>query len=75
MTYVDQNSKRVSSETAYLTPDVLARPNLKVATHTQVSRIIFEKTSQETRAVGVEFTRSENGPLYRAYARREVVLS
>ncbi|KAF7336849.1 L-sorbose 1-dehydrogenase [Mycena venus] len=75
MTYVDSKGQRVSSETAYLTKDVLARPNLKVAIHAQVTRVIFEQVNGATRAVGVEFANSPNGPRYRARARKEVVLS
>ncbi|ESK94011.1 putative gmc oxidoreductase [Moniliophthora roreri MCA 2997] len=54
MTYVDDKYQRVSSEAAYLTADVLARPNLKVAVHAHVTRILFEDVNGETRAVGVE---------------------
>ncbi|KAF7336850.1 hypothetical protein MVEN_02121300 [Mycena venus] len=75
MTYVDHKGQRVSSETAYLTKDVLARPNLKVAIHAQVTRLIFDQVNGETRAIGVEFANSPNGPRYRARARKEVVLS
>ncbi|KAI3607674.1 putative gmc oxidoreductase [Moniliophthora roreri] len=42
--------QRVSSEAAYLTADVLARPNLKVAVHAHVTRILFEDVNGETRA-------------------------
>lgn len=74
MTYVDSKATRVSTETAYLTKDVLARPNLKVVTHAQVTRVLFEKASGETRAVGVEFAKSKTGPFYRARARKEVII-
>ncbi|KAJ7126745.1 choline dehydrogenase [Mycena epipterygia] len=75
MTYIDPKGERVSSETAYLTKNVLARPNLKVAIHATVTRVIFDQVNGATRAVGVEFANSANGPRYRAHARREVVLS
>ncbi|KAJ7762038.1 hypothetical protein DFH07DRAFT_739743 [Mycena maculata] len=75
MTYVDHKGERVSSETAYLTKDVLARPNLKVAIHAQVTRVLFEQVDGATRAVGVEFASSAAGPRYRARARKEVILS
>ncbi|KAK0498897.1 hypothetical protein EDD18DRAFT_1154306 [Armillaria luteobubalina] len=71
MTYIDQNRQRVSSESAYLTPEVLARPNLKVAVNSHVTRILFD----EKRAVGVEYANFENGPRYRSRARKEVILS
>ncbi|KAJ7261717.1 hypothetical protein B0H12DRAFT_1231375 [Mycena haematopus] len=75
VTYVDSTGRRVSSETAYLTKDVLARPNLKVAIHAQVTRLIFDQGNGAPRAVGVEFANSPNGLRYRARARREVILS
>ncbi|KAF7374604.1 L-sorbose 1-dehydrogenase [Mycena sanguinolenta] len=75
VTYVDSKGQRVSSETAYLTKDVLARPNLKVAIHAQVTRVIFDQVNGATRAVGVEFANSPNSPRYKARARKEVVLS
>ena len=75
MTYVDKRGERVSTESAYLTANVLARPNLKVAIHAQVTKIIFEKSDFGTRAVGVEFATVESGPRYSARARKEVVVS
>ncbi|KAJ7285268.1 hypothetical protein C8J57DRAFT_1671770 [Mycena rebaudengoi] len=75
MTYVDERGERVSSETAYLTQDVLSRPNLKVAIHAQVTRVLFDQVEGATRAVGVEFANSANGPRYKAHARKEVILS
>jgi choline dehydrogenase len=58
-----------------MTNDVLARPNLKVAIHAQVTRVIFETADGVTRAVGVEFAKSRKGPRYRVRARKEVILS
>lgn len=75
MTYVDEKRQRVSSESAYLTPDVLARPNLKVALNASVTQIIFESVDGETRAAGVNFASSKNSPIYQARAAKEVVLS
>jgi len=75
VTYIDEKRERVSSETAYLTKDVLARPNLKVAIHAQVTRILFDKVDGALTAVGVEFANSKNGPRFRARARKEVILS
>lgn len=75
MTYIDENCERVSSESAYFTQDVLARPNLRVALHATVTRIIFEKTDGTIRAVGVEFARSKKGVRYQARAKRDVILS
>ncbi|KAK0479993.1 hypothetical protein IW261DRAFT_1551124 [Armillaria novae-zelandiae] len=75
MTYVDNKLERVTSETAYLTPGVLARPNLKVAIHAQVTKILVQKSGEEKRAYAVEFTNNRDGPVYRAKARKEVILS
>ena len=77
MTYVDKEFKRVSSEAAYLTPDVMARPNLTVAIHATVTRILFENqpSSAKPRAIGVEFAQTENGPRYQVKAKKEVILS
>ncbi|KAK7033387.1 hypothetical protein R3P38DRAFT_3313389 [Favolaschia claudopus] len=75
MTYIDSKGQRVSSETAYLTKEVLARPNLKVAIHAQVTRIIFDRVNGVMRAIGVECANSPDGPRYKAHARREVIIS
>ncbi|KAG8682545.1 hypothetical protein FRC11_014731 [Ceratobasidium sp. 423] len=71
MTYITSSFSRCSAEAAYLTPGVLARPNLTVATNAQVTKILFEGK----RAVGVEFSRDKDAPKYRAKVRKEVVLS
>ena len=41
VTYIDRTGTRVSTESAYLTPAALARPNLVVATHARVTRVLF----------------------------------
>lgn len=75
MTYVDKRGERVTTESAYLTPGVLARPNLTVAIHAQVTQIVFEHSSSGPRAVGVEFATDLKGTRYRARARKEVIVS
>lgn len=75
MTYVSSKAQRVSSETAYLTKDVLARPNLKVVINAQVTRVLFENVGDKTRAVGVEFANTKEGPRYRVWSRKDVILS
>ncbi|TRM64412.1 GMC oxidoreductase-domain-containing protein [Schizophyllum amplum] len=77
MTYVDEKRRRVSSETAYLTPDVLARDNLRVVTNAQVTKILFDQASgaDGPRATGVEFAYAKNGPRFRAFAKKEVIVS
>ena len=65
----------MTTESAYLTPDVLKRSNLTVATGVQVTRVVFDQTQGKTqRAVGVHFTDSK-GTVYEATAKHEVVLS
>ncbi|CEL53828.1 hypothetical protein RSOLAG1IB_06609 [Rhizoctonia solani AG-1 IB] len=71
MTYITSTFSRCSAEAAYLTPNVLARPNLTVATNAHVTKVLFENK----RAIGVEFARNKDAPRYRARARKEVVLS
>ncbi|CAK5268208.1 unnamed protein product [Mycena citricolor] len=75
VTYIDEQGTRVSTESAYLTPEVLRRPNLKVAIHATATKIIFEQVNGSPRAVGVEFASSSTGLRYRARAKKEVVLS
>ncbi|KAG8708464.1 hypothetical protein FRC09_001248 [Ceratobasidium sp. 395] len=70
MTYIGPTLTRCSAEAAYLTPSVLARPNLTVAINAHVTKILFEGK----RAVGVEFARSKDAPRYQARARKEVIL-
>jgi choline dehydrogenase len=76
VTYVDAAKTRVSTETAYLTDEVLARSNLTVAINAQVTKIIIEEVNGVKRALGVEFTtHKEGGRTYRADAAKEVILS
>ncbi|KAF6749486.1 choline dehydrogenase, partial [Ephemerocybe angulata] len=75
MTYVDSKFRRVSSETAYLTRDVLKRKNLTVAINATATRVIFDTTSSEPRAIAVEFATGPNGKKYKATARKEIILS
>ncbi|KAH9840159.1 GMC oxidoreductase [Rhodofomes roseus] len=72
---IDDGGRRSSSATAYLTADVLKRPNLTVAVHSTVERILFAHSANANpRAVGVEISKSKTSPRYRAYARGEVIL-
>ncbi|KAI0359706.1 GMC oxidoreductase [Trametes cingulata] len=74
VTYINSKGRRVTSESAYLTPDVLARPNLKIITRAHVTRILFDTSGSTPRAVGAEFTQP-NGDKFEVKARKEVVLS
>lgn len=63
-----------STATAYLTTDVLSRPNLTVAVSVMTEKILFDKSSGEPRATGVELSTSPTSTRYRAMATREVIL-
>ncbi|EIN07763.1 alcohol oxidase [Punctularia strigosozonata HHB-11173 SS5] len=78
VTYTDSRGRRVTTESAYLTPQVLARPNLTVAIGARVTRVLFSRADEGKegpRANGVEFTNKPHGPLFQARARKEVILS
>lgn len=77
VTYIDSKGRRVTTENSYLTPAVLARPNLTVAVGASVTRILFDTTQKgaEPRAIGVEFCSGPQSPRFIARARKEVVLS
>lgn len=75
MTYVDKNAQRVSTESAYLTEDVLSRPNLKVAIHAKVTKILFEGSGREIRVSAVEYASTKDGPRYRARVRKEIIMA
>ncbi|KAI5983393.1 hypothetical protein EDD15DRAFT_2488767 [Pisolithus albus] len=79
MTYIDRHGVRVSTEAAYLTPTVLARPNLKVITEARVTKILFDTSTQHRnpRAIGIEFSsfvQKGTGKRFRAMARNEVIM-
>jgi len=63
-----KDGERCSAAKGYLTPN-LARPNLKVITHAQTSRVLIEGG----RAVGVEYL--QGNTTQQARARREVVMT
>ena len=60
---------------AYLSPNVLSRPNLTVAINTMVEKILFDESGTEPRAIGVQVSKSSKSPKYRVRATREVILS
>ena len=63
-----------SSAIAYLTPDVLKRPNLTVVTDVFVEKILFATEAETPRAIGVQVAASLKALKYCVAARREVVL-
>ncbi len=75
MTSVDANKERVYAEKGYFSPEVLRRPNLKVAINAQVIKILVEVDADgRKRAAGVEFANSEKGPTFHVYASKEVLV-
>ena len=74
MTYIDSKGQRVSTETGYLTPEVLARPNFTVATEAIVTRVLFDVVGGESHVTGVEFARTRDGPRYRVGVKKEAVI-
>ena len=74
MTYIDPKGRRSTAETAYLNPEVLARPNLKVVTNAWAQRILFDTSSGTPVATGVEF-KDKAGDTFVVKALKEVVLS
>lgn len=75
-TFIDGDGQRSSTAVAYLTKDVASRSNLKIATGQTVTKILFDHTSGEPRAVGVEMAASSLSPIrYLVKAKKEVILS
>ncbi|KAI0771272.1 GMC oxidoreductase [Trametes elegans] len=72
---IDVRGQRSSTATAYLSDEVLSRPNLTVAINVMVERILFSRASPKLRAVGVEIATSRTSPRYRVGASKEVILS
>ena len=74
VTYITSSGRRMTAEMAYFPPEVLARPNLKVAINARATRVLFDTTTATPRAVGVEFTNT-SGSKFVAKASKEVVMS
>jgi choline dehydrogenase len=67
-----RGGERWSVADGFLKP-ILGNPNLSVLTNTQVERVLFEKTSGETRAVGVQYRL--NGIEFAVYAEKAIIIS
>lgn len=65
-----KNGLRYSANSAFLSP-IRNRKNLYVRKHSQVTRILFDKTGRT--AIGVEYYTKMTK--YRVYARKEVIIS
>ncbi|KAB5591168.1 hypothetical protein CTheo_5377 [Ceratobasidium theobromae] len=75
ISHIDPKGERSSTSTAYLPKSVLARPNLTVLIDTRITRLLFDPSGSEPRAVGVEIAQSANGKRFRIAATKEVILS
>lgn len=68
----------MTTESSYLTPEVLARANLTVATRATVTRILFEYVQKGEeklpKAVGVRYMNLQ-GEVFEVAARKEVIVS
>ncbi|KAJ7222417.1 GMC oxidoreductase [Mycena pura] len=73
---VDPKGERSSSATAYLTPEVLQRPNLTIAVETTVVRVVLEEKegAESPQATGVLVAR-QSGRVFGVAVRREVIVS
>lgn len=75
-TFIDSKGQRSSFATAYLTPTILNRPNLSVACHAHVTRLLVDTISDENPTVIGAEIQSERGAVpYLVHARKEVILS
>ncbi|KAI0072255.1 GMC oxidoreductase [Panus rudis PR-1116 ss-1] len=72
--FITEKGERNHTAAAYLTPDVLARPNLTVAVTTTVEKILFSGEDDSLRAAAVEVSSGPKSPKYRVQAKKEVVL-
>ncbi|KAH9929526.1 GMC oxidoreductase [Epithele typhae] len=73
---VDERGVRHSTAAAYLTPEVMQRPNLTVAIQAMTEKILFAATADELpTAVGVLLCKDANGPRYMVRARKEVIIT
>ncbi|KAH9894000.1 GMC oxidoreductase [Cubamyces lactineus] len=72
---VDEKHERSSTATAYISNDVLKRPNLTVAVSTMTEKVLFAKTPDGTpKAIGIQISSSRSGPRFAVAADKEVIL-
>lgn len=64
-----------STATAYLTTEVLSRPNLTVASSVVAVKMLLDKSGDRPRAVGVEVSTGPTATRFSIMASREVILS
>ncbi|TBU42157.1 GMC oxidoreductase [Dichomitus squalens] len=74
---IDSNGRKSSTATAYLSDEVLKRPNLTVGTEVMIERLVFSDVTppgQPPKVIGVEMRTSRNAQLYCTGVNREVIL-
>ncbi|KAI9058827.1 GMC oxidoreductase [Trametes sanguinea] len=72
---IDEKHERSSTATAYLSIDVLRRPNLIVAVTIMTEKILFTTTPEGTpKAVGIQISSTRSGPRFVVGANKEVIL-
>jgi choline dehydrogenase len=69
-----RKGRRSSTYHAYLQGEAERRPNLTIATHAWVHRVLLEEREGRLVATGIEY-HGEGGDIRRVLARREVILS
>ncbi|KAI0045893.1 GMC oxidoreductase [Auriscalpium vulgare] len=70
----DGKGSRSSVANSYLTPSVRNRPNLTIAIHTVIEKILFSDASGTPQAVGLQVSKSQDAPKFRVMARKEVLV-
>ncbi|PWN50538.1 alcohol oxidase [Violaceomyces palustris] len=75
MTFIDPNGRRSSAATAYLTPEVQKRPNLKIGVEVMVTRVIFDRTGSKPRAIAIELEKEKGGQRFYASAKTQIIVS
>jgi choline dehydrogenase len=66
------NGARFSPAEAYLTPDVVARPNLYIKVKSHVHKILFDNNKK---AIGVVFRDTATNEIITVNAKKEIILS
>ncbi|KAL1948179.1 hypothetical protein VTO73DRAFT_12254 [Trametes versicolor] len=71
---INSRGQRDSTATAYLTNEVVSRPNLTIATNIMVEKVVFDKSGPIIRATGVVVSVGPTSPRYHVAASREIIL-
>ncbi|KAF8329771.1 GMC oxidoreductase [Cantharellus anzutake] len=84
ISFIDQNGRRSSASTAYLSPAVIARPNLTILLKTYTLKLLFSSAGAHDdpnpKCIGVEVASAEvpphenETPRYKLFAKKELIL-